>query len=223
MFSDVHADEAALKSIIADADARGCTHIWCLGDYCSGGYQPRECYEIVRTHCEIILGGNHEMFVVVGVWKQLDLGWAQAAQMAAHELGAERVKALRDLPSHGQVAALGVEMVHASLLDPLLGSIRNSSDAYLNIIKATESLVLFGHTHERAYYVASSAGLPRQEEIALDAVYHLPTSHTCLLNPGAGCDHAGADWLELQLDGDERVAIWHQTDVGGHGGAFSET
>jgi predicted phosphodiesterase len=224
VFADVHADEVALRSIIEAADAAGISRLWCLGDYCSGGPNPLACFELVRTHCELVLGGNHELFVIARVWETLEnKGWVAAARLASWELGEERVKALQALPAHGEVAALGVEMVHGSLREPTHDFIRTAADAYMSIPLATQPIVLFGHTHIPSFFTSKVQGLPNEESIRLDVEYPLPLHHVYLLNPGSGCDEDGARWLELRIHGRDRSVIWHQTDVGGHGGIFSET
>jgi hypothetical protein len=133
------------------------------------------------------------------------------------------VQALRALPAHGEIADLGVEMVHASLRDPTHDFIRSAADAYMNMPLATKPLVLFGHTHAPAFFISQTKGLPRSPRIVIGEEYLLPDGPTYLLNPGCGCDERGARWLELRLGGERRSAIWHQTDVSGHGGVFSIT
>ena len=221
MFSDVHADVDALASIAAAVKRAGIERVWCLGDFCSGGPDPVACFEWTMSNCEVVIGGNHELFVVAAVWNEYEDDWARAAQEARERLGDERVRVLHALPAHGELAPLGVEMVHGSLLDPTYGFIRSAADAYMSFQRATQPLVLYGHTHRSACWVAPPQGIPGSERIPIGYECPLPGGVSCMLNPGAACDSVGARWLELRLDGAERAAVWHQTDTPGHGAFFS--
>ena len=117
----------------------------------------------------------------------------------------------------------GCELVHASLRDPLYTFMDKPADIYLNLPLASQPTVLFGHSHQSACFAATERGLPTSLPTDIDVAQPLPYGRTCLLNPGCGCDEEGARWLELQLDGAERIAIWRQTAVSGHGGLFSIT
>jgi predicted phosphodiesterase len=64
VISDVHANLPALEAVLADIDARGIDRIWCLGDTVGYGAQPVECLRLVRSRCEVVLAGNHDLAVV---------------------------------------------------------------------------------------------------------------------------------------------------------------
>jgi hypothetical protein len=102
-----------------------------------------------------------------------------------------------------------------------LDFVASTSDAAETMTLAQEPIVLCGHTHQAAYFEART-GLTDElvaveHAIKLDVEYELPASARVCLNPGAGCDAAGAGWLALTFDGELRLAAWHRTGVRGHG------
>jgi len=64
VISDVHANAAALKAVLADIDAKGITRIICLGDTVGYGPDPLECVDLVSTRCDWALMGNHDYGVL---------------------------------------------------------------------------------------------------------------------------------------------------------------
>jgi diadenosine tetraphosphatase ApaH/serine/threonine PP2A family protein phosphatase len=64
IISDIHANAAALKAVLADIDARGITRIICLGDTVGYGPDPLECVDLVRERCAWCLMGNHDFGVL---------------------------------------------------------------------------------------------------------------------------------------------------------------
>lgn len=64
VISDVHANAAALKAVLADIDARGITRIVCLGDSVGYGPDPLECVDLIASRCAWTLMGNHDYAVL---------------------------------------------------------------------------------------------------------------------------------------------------------------
>lgn len=64
IISDVHANAAALKAVLADIDRRGIKRIICLGDTVGYGPDPLECVDLVRERCAWSLMGNHDYGVL---------------------------------------------------------------------------------------------------------------------------------------------------------------
>ena len=57
VISDIHANQAALESVLAAAAGRYDT-IWCLGDFVGYGPRPNECIEIVRERDCLVCDGQ---------------------------------------------------------------------------------------------------------------------------------------------------------------------
>lgn len=58
IISDIHANLEALKATMKDIEKRKVNKIICLGDTISKGVHPKECIEIIKNKCDIILRGN---------------------------------------------------------------------------------------------------------------------------------------------------------------------
>jgi predicted phosphodiesterase len=69
ILSDIHGNLEALEAVFRDIDRRNdegqkIEEILCLGDVVGYGPNPRECLDLVRRRCKVILAGNHEMGLV---------------------------------------------------------------------------------------------------------------------------------------------------------------
>ena len=64
IISDIHANLAALESVLAHAKSVGYDSMICLGDVVGYGPDPVECVDLVRQHCEWTLLGNHDFAAV---------------------------------------------------------------------------------------------------------------------------------------------------------------
>lgn len=58
IISDIHGNLEALKTTLKDIEKRKVDKIICLGDTIAKGVHPKECIELVRKKCEIVLQGN---------------------------------------------------------------------------------------------------------------------------------------------------------------------
>ena len=58
IISDIHGNLEALKATLMDIKKRKVDKIICLGDIIAKGVHPKECIELVKKNCEIILQGN---------------------------------------------------------------------------------------------------------------------------------------------------------------------
>ena len=58
IISDIHGNLEALKATLNDIKKRKADKIICLGDIIAKGVHPKECIELIRKNCEIVLQGN---------------------------------------------------------------------------------------------------------------------------------------------------------------------
>lgn len=66
IFSDIHGNEQALKSILNDIKLKNIEKIYCLGDVIAIGPSPKECLDlIIDNNIEMVLG-NHELYYLKG-------------------------------------------------------------------------------------------------------------------------------------------------------------
>ncbi|MDB5389351.1 MAG: metallophosphoesterase [Planctomycetaceae bacterium] len=58
--SDIHGNLEALQAVLADIKQQGIEQVYCLGDIVGYGPNPRECIDLVMSHCSMTLLGNHD-------------------------------------------------------------------------------------------------------------------------------------------------------------------
>ena len=62
IISDIHANLEALKSTLEDIKKRKVDKIICLGDIIAKGVHPKECIELIKENCDIVLRGNCDRY-----------------------------------------------------------------------------------------------------------------------------------------------------------------
>lgn len=62
IISDMHGNLEALKATLKDIEKRKIDKIICLGDIIAKGVHPKECIELIREKCEIVLQGNCDLY-----------------------------------------------------------------------------------------------------------------------------------------------------------------
>ena len=60
LISDIHANYAALRAVLADIREQNITEIYCLGDVVGYGPNPCECLDEVIRRCPVTILGNHD-------------------------------------------------------------------------------------------------------------------------------------------------------------------
>ena len=71
VFSDIHANPAALQKALNSARCLGCRRFICCGDVVGYGYDPNECIEICKRNDIECIKGNHDAALV----GELSLDW----------------------------------------------------------------------------------------------------------------------------------------------------
>lgn len=62
IISDIHGNLEALKATISDIKKRGINKIYCLGDIISKGTNSKECIDIIKKECEVVISGNCDCY-----------------------------------------------------------------------------------------------------------------------------------------------------------------
>ena len=62
IISDIHANLEALKATFEDINKRHVDKVICLGDIIAKGMHPKECIELVRKKCDIVIQGNTDFY-----------------------------------------------------------------------------------------------------------------------------------------------------------------
>lgn len=58
IISDIHGNLEALKATLKDIEKRKVDKIMCLGDIIAKGVHQKECIELIKENCEIVIQGN---------------------------------------------------------------------------------------------------------------------------------------------------------------------
>jgi predicted phosphodiesterase len=64
LISDLHANEVALRAVLADVDRVGCDEVICLGDVATLGPQPNAVIQLLRERTTRRILGNHDDFML---------------------------------------------------------------------------------------------------------------------------------------------------------------
>jgi predicted phosphodiesterase len=186
ILSDLHANWEALEAVVQDA-AGYYDHALCCGDLVGYGADPNAIVDWVRTHCSIVVRGNHDK-ACTGLD---DLEWFNPVARAAalwtqNNLTPENAGYARMLPK-GPIVEDGFQVVHGSPFDEdeyvLAADEAGQAFGYLEC-----RLAFFGHTHVQGGFIwnrsrvetilCPSGGSGRQEmEIDPECAY--------LINPGS--------------------------------------
>jgi predicted phosphodiesterase len=146
VISDVHANLAALESVLAALDTDPVDAVWCLGDVVGYGPSPNECCDLVRTRASVVLCGNHDL----AVRGTLDLaeftGDAGVAARWTQTVLRDDVREWLDgLAPLG--TADGVALFHGSARDPVWEYVLSDDAAAATLLATSEQIVLVGHSH----------------------------------------------------------------------------
>jgi len=148
IFSDIHGNFEALKSILSDAEKRKVHRCICLGDIVGYGPYPNECVELVRSlkNCRC-LAGNHD---VAALWETSPYGMSSEAKEAIlwtmDQLTNENKQFLGALPDTLDLADM--TFVHANPYNPRGWRYVMDRKYALRSFAATSCRHLFiGHSH----------------------------------------------------------------------------
>lgn len=62
IISDIHGNLEALKTTLQDIEKRKIDKIICLGDIIAKGVHSKECLELVKKNCEVVIQGNTDKY-----------------------------------------------------------------------------------------------------------------------------------------------------------------
>ncbi len=162
IISDIHANAAALRAVLTDAQDCGAELIICLGDVLGYGPEPVETLEIVYKRVHICLAGNHDD-AICGRHDASDFTPFAATAAAKQSLMlSDKAKAwLKSLPyvwGKGEFAcAHGEFSNHKGFF-----YIEKPEEALPSWTARKEKLLFVGHTHEPGIFVIGQSGVPRK-------------------------------------------------------------
>ena len=157
LVADIHANLTALRLVLDDLQAQGCTHVACLGDLVGYNGQPKECVDLIRQMAIPCVKGNYDEYCCADL--RLD-GFnsrtLEHIQWTRDQLTEEDRAWLRGLPYVASVS--GFQIVHASLNQPERWAyVFDRVSARFQFDHQTAPICFFGHTHVPVAYVNDSA------------------------------------------------------------------
>lgn len=147
VFSDVHANLAALRAVLDDIERAGVTTRLCLGDSVGYGADPRACFDLLLESCDVLLAGNHDLAASGRLPMDRFSGLARHAVHYARDLLTEpQRKALAEL--HDEEWWGELLLVHASPADPSeFPYVRDAEAAREQFDGRPFKAAFYGHTH----------------------------------------------------------------------------
>lgn len=147
VFSDVHANLAALEAVLADIDRVGVSARLCLGDSVGYGADPRACLDLLFESCDVLLAGNHDLAASGRMTLERFSGLARHAVDYARDrmtpAQRERLAKLTDEEWFGDLL-----LVHASPSDPSdFPYVRDAQAAREEFDGRAFRAAFYGHTH----------------------------------------------------------------------------
>lgn len=153
LLSDIHANAAALESVLLDAEAVGVERLLCCGDYVGYYYAPQAVIDLLDKWHWSGVRGNHEAMLEAwldgrdrdSILRKYGSGIAAAAQMSERAIGR-----VLSLPTRQELTIDGrrVLLCHGSTWD---------SDHYIypdaqegeksRLASEGQDMVVFGHSH----------------------------------------------------------------------------
>lgn len=64
IISDIHGNMPALEAVFEDIQLRNIDEIVCIGDLVGKGPEPAEVIEFVKEHCDVVIRGNWDEFIL---------------------------------------------------------------------------------------------------------------------------------------------------------------
>ena len=153
IISDIHANESALRHVLADAQRKGAERIICLGDVVGYGPMPKEALALVRASCAETIAGNHDDAVSGrgDASTFIDLA-ADAVARHREALAPEDLAWLANLPYTCELE--GAIAAHGDFFDPpKFYYVEDEKDAEANFQATDAQLMFVGHSHLPALFV----------------------------------------------------------------------
>ena len=110
IISDIHGNLAALEAALKDIEARGISHIYCLGDLAGKGPLSSECIDLCKARCEVIVRGNWDDGLSDIQPENDHVTWQQG------RIGQARLEYMKALPNTHDFVMSGkrIRLLHAS-------------------------------------------------------------------------------------------------------------
>ena len=182
IISDIHANESALRHVLADAAELGVDQVICLGDVVGYGPLPKETLALVRKSCSVVLAGNHDDAVSGrrGADDFIDLA-GDAVKRHRDALGGGELDWLKNLPYACKLE--GAIAAHGDFTNPPdFNYVDDAASATANFKTVDAQLMFLGHTHVPGIFVTGQSGTVYQLE---SQDFTVEDGKRYLVNPGS--------------------------------------
>ena len=179
VISDIHANLEALKTVLNYLQTQRISKIICLGDVVGYGPRPNECVELVKTHCDVCLMGNHDHAVLGLTDSRYFNEYARdAVRWTRREISHHNKTFLSSLPFTCEIE--NTLLVHSSPLEPNKWHyILNGDDAHRNFENTRHRLIFIGHSHVPIIF-SQKDGFLRENQLRLN-----PEDDRYIINTGS--------------------------------------
>jgi len=148
IISDIHSNLEALEAVLADIKKNSIDKIFCLGDIIGYGASPKECLELVRSKCELIVVGNHD-HAVIGMtnYQYFNNNAKHAIKWTKEQLNQEEISFLHSLDF--TIQEDNIFLTHSSLYKPYEWSYILREKESFNIFHRMDNafICFIGHSH----------------------------------------------------------------------------
>lgn len=162
IISDIHANLEALEAVLADIKEQRIDSTCCLGDVIGYGCDPLACLELVHSHCDIRVIGNHEYAALgkvdaeqLNVVAQASMAWTQ------DQLTDRAFAIIAEFDT--QSSREDLRFVHASPFEPerwhYILTIPEADRAFKSF---SERICFIGHSHLPMIFTESPDGQHRR-------------------------------------------------------------
>ncbi len=186
IFSDIHGNLEALKSVLDDAAKRNVHRSICLGDLVGYGPYPNECIHLVRglKNCRV-LAGNHDL---AALWETSPYGMSSVAKevilWTMEQLSEENKKYLAALPDRLDLADM--TFVHANPYNPRGWRYVMDRKYALRSFGATSCRLLYiGHSHQPLVITRKHLLAVTLQTVPGNMQFELADSRRCIINCGS--------------------------------------
>ncbi|AEB76429.1 metallophosphoesterase family protein [Clostridium botulinum] len=152
IFSDIHGNLEALKSVLEDIESKNVDRVVCLGDLVGYGPFPNEVIDVVRSEDILTIAGNYDKAVVANDIKYIQdnpLNREFALPWSVKEVTEANKKYLKRLPEDIIVVEQGkvLKFVHGSNRAINEYLLENSDAAKEAMDELKEDVLVCAHTH----------------------------------------------------------------------------
>lgn len=201
VLSDIHANLAALKAVLKDAEDQGARAFWSLGDVVGYGPQPNECLEELQKAKAFCIAGDHERACLddweLGALRE-EAAWV--IRWTRERLSKPHLDLLNSWPYTPQKRGRRFTLVHGSLQNPLWEYIAHWHTAKGCFKKLSTQFCLVGHTHFPRVFqeIDDDSGAREITDFKPDQWYPLGEGRL-ILNPGSVGQPRDGDWRAAYL------------------------